>query len=98
MPFKTYLGQDRNNNRVIIERIINGEYIPAASSIQITKNKIFLLLCVNIPEKGKNETIMTKEIEAFLSPFTPIVASCGRKKIEIGSFEEFMHKKSCNHC
>ena len=92
MPFKTYLGQDRNNNRVIIERINSGEYTPASSSLQISKNKIFLLLCINIPEKEKQKD-NKKEVNAFLSPFTPIVASIGKNKKEIGSFEEFMHKK-----
>ena len=92
IPFTTYLGKDRNNNRVIIERIISGEYEPASSSIQIVKGKIFLLLCINIPEK-KHERDNTKQIKASLSPYTPIIASIGRKKVEIGSFDEYMHKK-----
>lgn len=92
MPFKTYLGKDRNNNRSIINKIISGEYEAAGSSIQISNNKIFLLLCVKMPEKEidkKND----KAINAFLSPYTPIVAQCGKKKIEIGSYDEYMHKK-----
>jgi transposase len=92
IPFKTYLGKDRNNNRVMIDRIITGEYEASGSSLQISKNKIFLLLCINIPEKEKSPD-QDKAVIAHLSPFTPIIASIGRKKIEIGSFEEYMHKK-----
>lgn len=93
MPFKTYLGQDRSNNRAIIERIIDGTYTPANSSIQIKKNKIFLLLCVNIPEKDKVRDI-EKVVHAQLNPITPITAQFGKKTELIGSYEEYMHVKN----
>ncbi len=93
MPFKTYLGQDRSNNRVVIERVLSGEYALSGSSIQIKDNKIFLLLCVNIPT-NENKLDPKKEVIATLSPIVPIHAVIGKKSMDIGSFEEYMHQKN----
>lgn len=49
--FKCRFGEDRSNNREIVNRIISGEYKASDSKIQIKRNRIFLLLSVNLPEK-----------------------------------------------
>ena len=53
IPFACALGRDRSNNQAIIERCISGEYKLCSSSLQIddAKKKMFLLLCVDIPNK-----------------------------------------------
>lgn len=49
--FKCRFGEDRSNNREIVNRLILGEYKASDSKIQIKRNRIFLLLSVNLPEK-----------------------------------------------
>lgn len=46
-----FFGKDRSNNRVILERIIAGEYKLSDSSIQLKDNELYLLLTYNQPEK-----------------------------------------------
>lgn len=46
-----FFGRDRSNNRIIVERIIAGEYKLSDSSIQLKDNELFLLLTYNQPEK-----------------------------------------------
>jgi transposase len=105
IPFATALGRDRSNNKVIIERILSGEYKMCSSSIQIDDNrkKMFLLLCVDIPQK---EVILKpdKKLYAFLGVFNPIVCTTeitesleakdnAYKVWEIGTEEEFNHRR-----
>lgn len=49
--FKTNLGRDRSNNTSIIEKTISGEYKFCDSSVVVEKNKIFLLLSYDVPQK-----------------------------------------------
>jgi hypothetical protein len=74
IPFGVALGRDRSNNQVVIERCISGEYKLCSSSLQIddAKNKMFLLLCVDIPKK-EIKLIKGKTLFAFLGVFNPIV-------------------------
>ena len=105
IPFATALGRDRSNNKVIIERILSGEYKMCSSSIQIDDNrkKMFLLLCVDIPQK---EVILKpdKKLYAFLGVFNPIVCTTeitesleakdnAYRVWEIGTEEEFNHRR-----
>ena len=50
--FRCRFGEDRSNNREIVDRIVKGEYKTSDSKIQLKRNRIFLLLCVNLPEKS----------------------------------------------
>ncbi len=98
IPFATALGRDRSNNKVIIERILSGEYKMCSSSIQIDDNrkKMFLLLCVDIPQK---EVILKpdKKLYAFLGVFNPITCTTDidseNRVWEIGTDEEFNHRR-----
>ncbi len=104
IPFATALGADRSNNKVIIERVLSGEYKLCQSSIQIDdrKKKMFLLLCVDIPKK-EVKLNPDKKLYAFLGVFNPIVctteitddldAKNPYKVWEIGTEEEFNHRR-----
>jgi IS605 OrfB family transposase len=50
MDLYLYLGKDRSNNKIIIDRIIKGEYNVCASSILIKDNDFYLLLTYKQPE------------------------------------------------
>lgn len=74
IPLKIVLGKDRSNNKVIIERCIDGVYKICGSSLQIDdeKKKVFLLLTVQMPTK---EVKLDKEktLYAVLGVDTPIM-------------------------
>lgn len=46
-----FFGKDRSNNKVIVERIISGEYKLCDSCVQLKDNELYLLLTYNQPEK-----------------------------------------------
>lgn len=105
IPFQMCFGRDRSGNRIIVEKIINGEYKMVTSSIQIDddKGKIFLLLCVDIPKK--EVTLKPdKKMFAFLGVFNPIVCTTEvaesldamddiYKVWKVGTEEEFNHRR-----
>lgn len=106
IPLQMCFGRDRSGNRIIVERIISGEYKMVTSSIQIDddKGKIFLLLCVDIPQK--EVTLKPdKKLYAFLGVFDPIVCTTeitdsldakgdsAYRVWEIGTEEEFNYRR-----
>jgi IS605 OrfB family transposase len=46
-----FFGKDRSNNRIIIDRIISGEYSLCDSSIQIVDNDFFMLVTFKHPDR-----------------------------------------------
>lgn len=102
IPFQCRFGRDRSGNRLIVERVISGEYKMCTSSIQVDGRKVFLMLCVDIPQKEVklNED---KTLYAFLGVMNPIVCTCdvraakeydsGMKTFEIGTAEEFNYRR-----
>jgi putative transposase len=93
--FKTYLGRDRSNNKIILQKIVNGEYIICDSSIQIKDKDIYLNLVINLPiEKLElDENII---VGADMGLNVPIYAACSDdiRKMSIGSREEFLNQRS----
>ena len=102
IPFQMRFGRDRSGNRLIVERVISGEYKMCTSSIQIDDKKIFLLLCVDIPQK-QVELDEKKVMYAYLGVMNPIICTCdvraakeydsGYKWFEIGTKEEFNYRR-----
>lgn len=102
IPFQIKFGRDRSGNRLIVERVISGEYKMCTSSIQIDGKKCFLLLCVDIPQK-EIKLDENKTMYAYLGWFNPVVCTCdvkaakeydsGYKWFEIGTKEEFNYRR-----
>ena len=102
VPFQMRFGRDRSGNRLIVERVINGEYKMCISSLQFDGKKIFLLLCVDIPKK-EVKLKADKKLFAFLGMMNPIICTCdvraakeydsGYKWFEIGTKEEFNYRR-----
>lgn len=102
IPFQMRFGRDRSGNRLIVERILSGEYKLCTSSIVCDGKKVFLLMTVDIPQK-KVELIEGKKLYAFLDVETPIVCSTevksyrnrdsGEKVFLIGSKEEYLYRR-----
>lgn len=102
VPFQMRFGRDRSGNKLIVERVINGEYKMCTSSLQFDGKKVFLLLCVDIPKKEVNLKA-DKKLFAFLGVMNPIICTCdvraakeydsGYKWFEIGTKEEFNYRR-----
>lgn len=102
IPFQMRFGRDRSNNRLIVERVISGEYKMCTSSLNVDGKKIFLLLCVDIPKQEKNVDPQ-KTLYAYLGVMNPIICTCdvrakheydsGYKWFEIGTKEEFNYRR-----
>lgn len=102
VPFQMKFGRDRSGNRLIVERVLNGEYKMCTSSLQFDGNKIFLLLCVDIPKK-EVKLDPKKTMYAYLGVMNPIVCTCdvraareydsGYKWFEVGTSEEFNYRR-----
>lgn len=102
IPFQMRFGRDRSGNRLIVERVLNGEYKMCTSSIQVDGKKVFLLLCVDIPKK-ETELNPKKVLYAYLGVLNPICClidinayreyDSGAKIFEIGTKEEFNYRR-----
>lgn len=102
IPFQMRFGRDRSGNRIIVERIISGEYKMCTSSIKVDGKKTFLLLCVDIPKK-EVKINPEKKLFAFLGVMNPVICTCdiraykvydsGYKWFEIGTKEEFNYRR-----
>lgn len=96
IPMTMNLGQDRSNNKVVVNRCLEGTYKLCGSSLIIDddKKKMFLLLSVEIPN-NKNDFKEGKKLSAMLSVSTPIICNVeGSDYVyEIGSKEEFLYRR-----
>lgn len=102
VPFQVRFGRDRSGNRLIVERVISGGYKMCTSSLQFDGKKIFLMLCVDMPKKDV-ELDPKKTLFAYLDVDVSVRCSCevkaikgydsGMKWFEIGSKEEFLHRR-----
>lgn len=102
IPLQMRFGCDRSGNRLIVERVINGEYKMCTSSLKFDGKKLFLLLCVDIPKK-EVKLDEKKSMFAFLGVMNPVVCTCdvkaakeydsGMKVWEIGTKEEFNYRR-----
>lgn len=92
IPFRTYLGKDRSDKRVLLQRALVGQIKICTSSIKIVKGKIFLLLTLELPKKQHDlkEHIIA---EASLSVEYPITVSIERDSYQIGNKEEFLYRR-----
>src|SRR5690606_38167516 len=92
IPFKTYLGKDFFDKRVLLQRIIAGSVKLCASSIVIQKNKIFLLASLRM-EKEQADVKENVIAEAALSAEYPISVTINKSKYHIGTREEFLYRR-----
>jgi len=90
--FKTFFGRDLSGNRLIFERAVNVEYKLCDSSIKIEDTKMFLLAVFQF-ESEKPELKEDKEMNAILSVINPIEYELKGKTYNIGTKEEFLHRR-----
>jgi transposase len=91
IPFRTYLGRDKFDKRLLFEKLLNGQVQLKSSSLQLDKGKIYLLAVFETP-KEKHQLDSGIVAEAHLSIDYPIVVHVGKFRHTIGSKEEFLHR------
>jgi hypothetical protein len=102
VPFQMNFGRDRSNNRLIVERVISGDYKMCTSSLMFDGSKIFLLLFVDMPKQDVRLD-EKKTMYAYLGIMNPIICTCdvraakeydsGYRWFEIGTKEEFNYRR-----
>lgn len=92
IPFKTYLGKDRSDKRIVLEKIMGGTLKLLASHIQLDKKKIFLLAAIQV-EKEQHVLDPTVIAEASLSIEHPVTVKIGNHEYAIGNKEEFLYRR-----
>ena len=102
VPFQMRFGRDRSGNKLMVERVISGEYKMCTSSLQFDGKKIFLMLCMDIPKKEVKLDVK-KILFAYLDVDVPVRCTTdvkaakdydsGMKWFEIGAKEEFLYRR-----
>ncbi|KAB2869473.1 MAG: IS200/IS605 family element transposase accessory protein TnpB [Bacteroidales bacterium] len=91
IPFKTYLGRDRSNNKIIIERCIKQEYKICDSLLTLKDGDIFLYLVVKIPIETNN--LFLNEAKVKLSFMAPLIVIFNEKEYMFGDKESYIYKR-----
>ena len=92
IPFRTYLGKDFNDKKLLLNKMLAGMVKLCTSSIQLKDNKIYLLAAFRI-EKEKHSLDETVVAEAALSIDFPVIVTVGKSRYNIGSKEEFLYRR-----
>ena len=92
IPFRTYLGKDRSDKRVLLQRTLVGQIKICASALKIVKGKIFLLLALEMPKK-QHELKDHVIAEASLAVEHPITVQIEKDNFQIGNKEEFLYRR-----
>ena len=92
IPFKTYLGKDRSDKKVLLQRTLAGTLKLRTSSLKIDKGKLYLLAAFEM-ERDEHQLTDSVIAEASLSIEHPIVVKVGKEQLQIGNKEEFLHRR-----
>lgn len=90
--FRTNFGRDASGNRQLFEKFVKGEGRLRDSSLDIRKNKLFLLAVFD-QEKVVQPLSADKRVLARLSMDVPIIAAINGKDIQIGGKEEYLYRR-----
>lgn len=92
IPFKTYLGKDRSDKKILLQRALVGTIKLCSCSLKIDKGKLFLLAAFEM-EQDEHQLDEAVFAEASLSIEHPISVKVGKETFQIGNKEEFLHRR-----
>jgi len=92
IPFRTYLGKDKSDKKVLLKKIKSGMLRLHTSKLYIDQGKVFLLAAIGI-EKEQNILDTSVIAEASLSIEHPVTVKIGSYEHTIGNKEEFLHRR-----
>jgi len=90
IPFKTFLGRDFSDKRILLEKLLAGEIKLCTSQLQLKNGKIIWLAVFEF-EKDKHTLNPHIIAEASLSLEHPIVVRIQNHKLKIGNRDEFLY-------
>jgi IS605 OrfB family transposase len=92
LHFHTNLGRDKSGNAGVMQQLLEGKIRLLNSTLEIRKHKIFLLAAFPVEEQHADLSPDIR-VTAHLSASVPIVAEAGQQRTEIGTREEFLHRR-----
>ncbi len=92
VPFRTYLGRDVEDKKLLLDQYLSGEISMARTRLQLTHNKLFLMVVFEL-ETEEHDLRPDVVAEAYLSPDFPIVLKIKGTTFTIGSREEFLFRR-----
>lgn len=92
IPFRTYLGKDFTDKKVLLDKMLAGMIKLCTSSIQLKDNKIYFLAAFRM-EKEKHSLDEKVIAEAALSIDYPVIVTVGKSHYNIGNKEEFLYRR-----
>jgi len=92
IPFKTYLGKDRSDKKVLLQRALVGNIKVCTSALQLDKGKLYLLIAFEM-EKEDHPLKDYVIAEVSLAIEHPLVVSFGKENFQIGNKEEFLYRR-----
>ena len=92
IPFRTYLGRDFTDKKVLLDKMLEGKIKLCTSSIKLKGNKIYFLPAFQV---AKEKNILDEKVvaEATLSIDHPIIVTINKSRYNIGSKEEFLYRR-----
>lgn len=102
IPFRTFLGGDLNNSKVVIERCISGKYKLCESAYRFEKKKLFFYFKIQQPvivDMVDSNTVAQIEL-SFLAP---LCIKFNGKEFHIGDSGSYIYKRQAiqqglRHC
>jgi hypothetical protein len=92
IPFRTFLGRDLHDKKLLVERAMAGSIKLRTSSLKLVGGKIFWLATFQV-EREQKQLDPTVIAEAFLSLEYPIIVKIGKSRYHIGNKEEFLYRR-----
>lgn len=92
IPFKTYLGHDFYDKRILLQQVMNGEIKLCTSFLKLDKARIYMLATFEQPKEDHklDEDLIA---EASLSLEYPITVAIGKARYTIGNKEEYLYRR-----
>lgn len=95
LKFGIFYGRDRANNRLTVQRIIDGENDYSASQIQLKDRDLFVLLVVKEPMRGKElKDDLSVGVDLGVAIPAYVALSDGPQRMAIGSKEDFLKTRT----
>lgn len=92
IPFRTYLGRDRNDKRHMLGRALVGTLKMGVGHLKPEKGRFYYYATFHI-EKEKHPLDESIIAEASLSPEIPVTVKIGKEQFQIGTKEEYLHRR-----
>ncbi|PWG77848.1 hypothetical protein DDR33_25345, partial [Pararcticibacter amylolyticus] len=92
LRFRTYLGRDRDDKHRMLARALAGRLKMGVGYLKPEKGRFYYYATFHI-EKEQHELDESVIAEASLSLEVPVTVKIGKEQFQIGTKEEFLHRR-----